>query len=212
MKSLFLDTSNSNLILAIFDDLKQIYYFNEAVGNDLSIRVFSVIDDAFKTTKLKPNDIDTIFVATGPGSFTGVRIGVSIAKTYAWALKKKIIPVSSLEVLASTHSDNSYLVPIIDARRNCVYAGIYNNKLGLVYKDIYIDLDELKNKLSSNKYVFVSYDTNLVSENIISPDINLTKVISKHFNDNGVNPHALVPNYLKITEAEANLNKAKSND
>lgn len=212
MKSLFLDTSNSNLILAIFDDLKQLYYFNERVNNDLSVKIFPIIDEAFQLSKLKPEDIDTIFVAAGPGSFTGVRIGVSIAKTYAWAMKKKVVPISSLEVLASTHTDGSYIVPIIDARRDCVYAGIYNSNLGLVYKDMYINLQELKTKLSTNKYVFVSNDINLVDENIIKPNIDLVRIITKHLNDEGVNPHSLIPHYLKITEAEANLNKGKEND
>lgn len=204
MNYLFIDTSSSTAIVAIMKDTNIVSCFNEKVDNDLSVKIFPIIESVFNNSGITPNDIDTIFVVNGPGSFTGVRIGVTIAKTYAWSLNVKIVPISSLELLATTKIAGEYVVPMIDARRNFVYGGIYDNDLNVKYNDNYIDIDELISLVPKNS-IIVSYDELDIDH--IKPNVDLVKIVNKHLNDEGVNPHQLNPNYLKKTEAEENLSK-----
>ena len=206
MNYLFIDTSSSNVIVAIVKDTNIVSCFNKKVDLDLSVNIIPIITRIFDESKMVANDIDTIFVVNGPGSFTGIRIGVTIAKTYAWALKKKITPISSLEVMATTTFEGEYIIPMIDARRAYVYAGIYDSKLISKNMDDYISLEELIQKVPKNS-VYVSYDD--INIDHIKPNIDIIRLIQKHINDEEVNPHSLNPNYLKMTEAEENLCKEK---
>ena len=98
-----------------------------------------------KQNNLEPNDIDKIIVVNGPGSFTGIRVGVTIAKTYAYSLKKEIVTISSLEAMAiSSKEDDIIKVPLIDARRGYVYGAIYSKDNMPILKPQYISLETLK--------------------------------------------------------------------
>ena len=207
MKILLIDTTSSNVIVSIVNDDKVLYTYNDKVINDMSSKIISIIDEACKNTNISLNDIDKIIVSNGPGSFTGIRVGVTVAKVVAWTLKKEIVPISSLELLATTKTEKKYLVPMIDARRGNVFGAIYDTNLDCIKKDSMISIQDLVNNLDSN-YELISYD-NLNIENIISPDINILKIVNKHKNDKGINPHNLNPNYLKLTEAEENLGDKK---
>ena len=193
MTYLFIDTAANHLIISIVKNMEMIYYIEEENNKTLSSRIMPIIDKAFKEANTKPNDIDTIFVVTGPGSFTGIRVGVTIAKTMAWGLNKKIIPLSELELMATIHVDTDYIAPIIDARRGYVFGGVYDKELNNIIPDTHILLEDFKNQLPDN--------TTIVS----SGKCDILKIISKHENSEGVNSHALKPNYLKKTEAEENL-------
>lgn len=206
MNYLFIDTSSSNVIVAIVKDTNIVSCFNKKVDLDLSVNIIPIITRIFDESKMVANDIDTIFVVNGPGSFTGIRIGVTIAKTYAWSLKKKITPISSLEVMATTPFEGEYIIPVIDARRAYVYAGIYDSKLISKNQDEYVSLEELSKKVPKNS-VYVSYDD--INIDHIKPKVDIIRLIQKHINDKEVNPHSLNPNYLKMTEAEENLCKEK---
>ena len=193
MTYLFIDTCNSFIVSIIKND--EIIYINKDSSNtDTSSKVMPIIDDAFKSTNLDISNIDKIFVVNGPGSFTGIRVGVTIAKTISYSLNIPLIKLSELELLATTPTDN-YNVPIIDARRGYVYGAIYDKDLNIYYKESHILFDELKNKLPSDYNIVDNYD-----------NIDLIKLIKKHENDNPINPHELKPNYLKNTEAEEKLN------
>ena len=90
---------------------------------------------------------------------------------------------------------------MIDARRDYVFAGIYDNDLDSLMEDKYILISDLLDELKKyNNPIFVSLDN--FEFDTINPDVNIEKVVMKHFNDEGVNPHTLNPNYLKKTEAE----------
>ncbi len=199
MISLLIDTSTSNLTVSIINDQEVIYIYQETILSDMSSKLLPIIDNGLKELDLKLENIDKIFVVNGPGSFTGIRVGVTVAKTIAWALKKDITPLSSLELMATTNTSKKYIVPMIDARRNNVFAGIYDNNLNCIKGDKLISCDELSNL--NDDYEFVSYD-NIAG--VIKPNIDVLKIINKHINDKGINPHNLNPNYLKLTEAEEN--------
>lgn len=201
MISLLIDTCTKNVCIALFKDktlMDKVVYSNQI---DLSSNFMVLINNIFSKNNVKIEDVDKFFASVGPGSFTGIRIGVTCAKVMAWALKKDVIPFSSLELLASVDSNNDYIVPLIDARRGYVFAGIYDNHLNCIMNDAYIKLDDLLEKIENDKSTtYVSLD-NFDLETIL-PEYNVNRIIEKHFNDTPINPHSLNPNYLKKTEAE----------
>ena len=194
MTYLFIDTANSFIISIIKDD-KIIYYKNDVSNSDTSSKVMPIIDEAFKSSNLTINDIDKIFVVNGPGSFTGIRVGVTIAKTISYCLNKPLIALSELELLATTNTNTDFIAPIIDARRGYVFGAIYDKDLNVYFEDSHILLEELKTKFKENTIIVDNSD-----------NVDLIKLIDKHKNDEPINPHTLNPNYLKKTEAEEKLN------
>ena len=206
MRYLFIDTSTLYINIAIIDENKILYNHSEKVEKDMSSKIIPIIDEGFKQCSFNLQDVNKIFVVNGPGSFTGIRIGVTVAKTISYALNIDVIPLSSLEFIATTLTDKQYIVPMIDARRGNVFAGIYDKNLKQILPDQLISFNELYTKLDKD-YELVSYDV----DNSISPNCDILKIIHKHNNDKPVNPHSLIPNYLKLTEAEEKLNDKKNN-
>lgn len=202
MRILLIDTTTSNITVSIIKDQTILSEYRENILSDMSSKLLPIIDKSLKNLNLKLDDIDKIFVVNGPGSFTGIRVGVTTAKTIAWALKKEINSLSSLELMATTKTNKKYLVPMIDARRGNVFAGIYDKELNCIKSDKLVNLKEFINDLN-NEYEFVSYDS-VDIKTLIKPEIDVLKIISKHIKDKGINPHNLNPNYLKLTEAEEN--------
>ena len=207
MISLFLDTSTKNITISIIKDFEQIYFFHEEIIEDLSVKILPLIDNALKECSLKINDIKKIYVTIGPGSFTGIRIGLTIMKVLAWSLNIEIIPLSSLELLASTKTTTDYIIPYIDARRGNCFIAIYDNDLNIISNEQFENFLEFMNNIDKLKtYKIVTYDE-IDNNNKIKPEIDVLKVINRHKNDSAVNPHTVNPNYLKLTEAEENLRK-----
>lgn len=213
MKQLFLDTSSHNLVIALYEDSKKIYELIEDANNKVSSTLLVKIDEVLKKCNLEIKDIDEIYAVNGPGSFTGVRIGLTFAKVTAYSLNKKVVPISELELLSST-TNTKYVVSLIDARRGFAYAGMYDKDLNSIIADKYVNVEEYIKELESNynmdDITFVSYDS-FEHINVLEPKLDIEKVIFKHKNDCGINPHKLNPNYLKKTEAEERLNDKKSN-
>ena len=202
MKTLILSTCTNRIIVAIADNSTIFSFCNEIIENQMSNVIMAKVEECFNNANLCPNDIDKILVAVGPGSYTGIRIGVTIAKTMAWTLNKKIVPISSLELMMSGYNDDKLLVPYIDARRNAVFAGVYNNKLETILEDCYISLTNLNDFLIDKDYIFISDDSLVES---FKPEIDILKIVNKYAEADGLNPHAINPIYLKQTEAEENL-------
>lgn len=199
MISLFLDTAASKMIIGIYKELEELYLSIEDSDNQLSSKLLPAIKKAFSNINLSVCDIDRIYVVNGPGSFTGIRIGCTVAKTIAWALKKEIIPISKLELIATTDVEGKNKLALIDARRNFVYAGLYDKDLNVIVEDCYTSLESILTKVGEDT-VKVSPDS-FTFETMI-PKYNIPLIIEKHKNDLPINPHGLNPNYLKKTEAE----------
>lgn len=201
MISLLIDTCTKNVCIALFKDkslLDKVILSNQI---DLSGNFMVLVSNILSKNDIKIENVDKFFVAVGPGSFTGIRIGVTCAKVMAWSLKKDVIPFSSLELLATVDSDSDYIVPLIDARRGYVFSGVYDNHLNCIMNDDYIKLDDLVKKIGTDKSItYVSLDNFDLEMHL--PEYNVNKVIEKHYNDVPINPHSLNPNYLKKTEAE----------
>lgn len=209
MKILYLDTSSSFLYCAIVKNDECIGEIKLNLEKDLSSLALSQINNLFITTSTKPKDIDKIIVVNGPGSFTGIRVGLTIAKTYAWSLNTEITTISSLEAMAISHQIQcDYYIPVIDARRGYVYAGIYDNDNNQILKNQYINLEVLKATINNipGTYTFITNDKIDGLNNISLYDPDFLKIINKYKNKKGINPHAVDALYLKLTEAEEKLN------
>lgn len=209
MKILYLDTSSSFLYCAIVKNDESIGELKLNLEKDLSSLALLAISNLFVTTSTDPKDIDKILVVNGPGSFTGIRVGLSIAKTYAWSLDIKISTISSLESMAiSCKSDYDYFIPIIDARRGYVYSGIYDKDSNQILKDQYMSLDVLKVTVENlpGSYVFITND----KINDLNPmegyDPDFVSIVNKYKDREEVNPHEIDALYLKLTEAEEKQN------
>ena len=205
MKVFYIDTSSSYLYSGIVSDNILLASTKINFEKDLSKYTLSEVEKLFKDSSLTPNNIDKIIVVSGPGSFTGIRIGMTLAKIFAWSLKKEITTITSLDAMSSSVDTNKLKVPVIDARRGYVYAGIYEND-DIILENCYIKLDNLKEKLNELKkeYVFIT-NNNLSLENTLNYDPDILRIVNKYKNKESINPHLVEPSYFKLTEAEENL-------
>jgi tRNA threonylcarbamoyl adenosine modification protein YeaZ len=206
MKYLFIDTSTERLTIALSTNDKVFAISTSIRKNDHSKYAVSEMKKIFDDASMTPSEIDRIIVVNGPGSFTGVRIGVTIAKTYAWALKKQVIPVSSLLVNTFGYSDYEYYISVINARRDHIYAAIYDKNYQVVLKEQYMSIAAIDSAIETlnGSYIIVG-DININNKECNPPKIDLLKTIEYCENLESVMPHSLNPNYLKMVEAEEKL-------
>ncbi|MFT4416897.1 tRNA (adenosine(37)-N6)-threonylcarbamoyltransferase complex dimerization subunit type 1 TsaB [Fredinandcohnia humi] len=223
MKVLSIDTSNYVLGIAITDGDKVVGEFITNLPKNHSVRAMPAIEQLLTECGMKPNDVEKIVVAKGPGSYTGVRIGVTIAKTLAWSLQIPLVGVSSLEVVAANgRYFNGCLVPIFDARRGQVYTGLYKyeeQKLVCVEVDQIVLLadwlSELKRK--ETPVLFIGNDVTIHEEKIKTELADLayvapytdwnprpSELAMLGMNKEPEDVHSFVPNYIRLAEAEAN--------
>ena len=207
MITLFIDTCHHNLIVGVYKDTEELILMHEDNDNHLSERLLPLIEKAMNSINLDINNVDNIVVANGPGSFTGVRIGVTVAKTLAYSLGCPIHTVSDLLVMSSGNYTTKYVVPLIDARRDAVYGAMYSNN-EVIINDTYIPfndlLNEIKTKISLDDVTFVSYE-DFEDIKVEIPKIDLTQIIKNSLASEGTLCHLVNPNYLKKTEAEEKL-------
>lgn len=159
MRILAIDTSTAAASAALIEDgtLCCEYILND--GKKHSEKLITLIDMVIKSCGLEVSDIDVFACSTGPGSFTGLRVGASAIKGMAQALDKVVIGVPTLDSLAfNLWGYKGYVCPILDAQRNMVYASLYAFEADDMakIKDFYaIEVSELMKELSS-------FDKNIV--------------------------------------------------
>lgn len=206
----YIDTSTSFLYAALYKDEKVIDKITLNLGKELSSKALALINEMFKKNNLEFNNIDKIIAVNGPGSFTGVRVGLTIAKTIAWSINKPIITISSIEAMAlSCNDDFDYVIPIIDARRNYYYSGIFdmvNNMFVLKEQYISYDLIMASAKSLPGKIAVVTNDSFDSDFDIEKYEPNYERIINFVKDREPTDVHLVDANYLKKTEAEENKN------
>lgn len=126
MLILALESSAKAASVALMEDEKLIAQYSQCCGLTHSRTLLPMVEDMLKNTEKKIADVDLIAVAHGPGSFTGIRIGVSTVKGLAWASDKKCVGVSTLEAMAwHGVSAGGLICPVMDARRSQVYNALF---------------------------------------------------------------------------------------
>jgi len=188
---LFIDTSSFCLNLAIILENK-VYKKTIKEVNEHSKFAVDEINKLFLKLNKKPKDIEKIMVVNGPGSFTGLRIGVTIAKVFGWSLNKNVIPVSSLKSKILKYKRHKYYISIINAKNNNAYVGIYDKDYNTIIEK-FMNLDELE--LSNYKNSKIVKDGN----------IDILRTYDYYKLEKGINAHKLVPNYLKKPQAELQM-------
>lgn len=174
----------------------------------------------------KPANLDRITVAQGPGSYTGLRIGVTIAKTLAWTLGKEITGVSSLAVLAGNCEESSnYLVPLFDARRGNIYTGLYkweSGKLIQVEPDTHVSAETWASHLKNlSGTIELIGEDRVLHQQMFEQQLGdrvVAAALKNHLPkasvlgllgllEEPVDVHTILPHYLKLAEAEENWRK-----
>lgn len=200
---LYIDTSSSFLYTGIVNEEKLICEIQKEFGHTLSEVALPEIVSMFEKNNIKPSDITKIIVVNGPGSFTGIRIGITIAKVYAWSLNVPITTITSLEAMMLSSNSKKIHVPILDARRDYCFGAIYDTKKQQLTAPKYIKYEELSEELNQLvDYTIISNDEVKISGEKESYQPDILKIVSYFKDKKAINPHAVNPEYLKLTEAE----------
>ena len=206
MISLFLNTASNFLNVVLYKNEEVMDELYLELNRDLSKETLFNIKEVLNRNNLSPEDVDQIICARGPGSFTGLRIGVTISKIFAYFLNVKLCSVSTLDVMAIS-TKGEIIVPLIEARRGFVYGAIYDNNYNILLDESYIKKEDLVEKaLSYGKpVVYLSNDVfeDLQVEKYKPDSSNLIKNVKLKEED----PMTFAPTYLKRTEAEENYDK-----
>ncbi len=182
MYSLFLDTHDKKVIIILFKNCKVIDHFELISNNKHSVITLPAIKNILENNNLLVKDLNEVIVVNGPGSFTGERIAVTIAKTMAFALNIPIKVIDSLSVMAiNINSDNKY-VAISD--RNGAFVGHFDKNNSILEPFVYLSTSDFL--LYSQKYKVYE-----------SVDINYELVYSYVKQLKSVNPHEVKPLYVK---------------
>lgn len=134
MRALAIDTSTAMAGIAVMDEsgLQAEYLLRDKKTH--SHKLVPMLDKLLKSLELSPSDIDVYAAVTGPGSFTGLRIGVTTIKSIAYAANKPTVGIPSLDALANAvpTQEDAIVCPIMDARNNHVYTALYKYRNGLM--------------------------------------------------------------------------------
>ncbi len=130
MKLLSIDTSTKNFSLSISDQGKVLSQTNIKLDKILSDSIIPAIEQILKKTKLSLEKLDGFVVGLGPGSFTSLRVGLSTIKAFAFVHNKPVVGISSLDAIAMGLKEDGSVCVITDARREMVYACLYEKNKG----------------------------------------------------------------------------------
>jgi len=227
MKILAIDTSSPVASAAVMVDSNLVGEYVISNGKTHSQIIIPLISDMLTKAGISVHEIDVFAVSLGPGSFTGLRIGIATAKSFAQALNKKIIGISALDSLHANLpcGNDLFICPIMDARRGNVYNSIYKNGIKLK-DDRLININEVLEEVSGNKTIFLGDGILKHKETIVSvmgdnaifapANLSMQKSSSVAFlanqrvmNGEFDNIYSLEPVYVRASQAERELTGEK---
>ena len=206
MICLFLDTSSENLIVYLTKDDKIMFSKNIVAIKDHSSYLLPTIDEAFKESNIDKKSLNKIIVGIGPGSFTGTRIAITVAKVLAFSLNIDIYPISCLEEFIYSVDGYDYYVPIIEEKNDKLYFSIFDKDKNRVIDDAYSNLEDLYKVLENykGKIVFIS-NKEYEKYDVESKRIDIINLIDNVLKRKPENVHTIKPNYIKRIEVESKL-------
>ena len=158
---LCVDTSSFICSVSVFENLSLISSNSTEVEKSHSKFIIQLIDQSLKDANIKINEIDAFAVSMGPGSYTGLRIGVSTIKGLCYSLEKPLISINTLEILSKSalnhinNYNNFFICPMIDARRMEVFTKMLDNDFNEVEKDKALILDDKSfNDIGGGKLIY----------------------------------------------------------
>ena len=226
MLLLAFETSAKAASVALFDGKTLLAEQYQNTGLTHSQTLLVMAEDILKQCGKTARDVQAVAVANGPGSFTGVRIGVAAAKGFAWGGEVPIYGVSTLEAMAmGLGVHDGYICPVMDARRGQVYNALFYVNQGVLSRqtpDRAIALEDLKKELKTlEKPIFLVGDGSILCYNTLQNDVPhliLPPEWKMHQRAVGVglaaltkesadDPAGLSPNYLRLSQAERERNE-----
>lgn len=224
MLTLAFETSAKAASVALMDGHKLLGESYQNTGLTHSQTLMVMAEDLLKTCGHTPQQVQAVAVAAGPGSFTGIRIGVAAAKGFAWGAELPCYGVSTLEAMARALGvHDGYVLPVMDARRSQVYNALFlaeDGKLTRIEEDRAIALSDLAAEIKFlQKPIFLVGDGSLLCYNTLKeevPNLILPPEHRMHQRACGVglaaadmimaglpgNGAELTPNYLRLSQAE----------
>lgn len=225
MLILSIDTTGGACSAALIENEKILceQYLHDRMTH--SQNLMPLIDACFEKTGKSVADVDAFAVVTGPGSFTGVRIGVCAVKGFAQVADKPIIAIDTLELLAQNIVGFGGIVcPILDARRNQVYTAFFRGGKRIC-DDFAADIAEVAEKLRGENVLFLGDGVPVLREKILSilPDALFAPeylnyqhagfaaliAAKKLACGNTHSAHSVLPNYLRDSQAEQQKKKVR---
>ena len=202
MISLFIDTSLSSVSISVIKDDKILSLIEKDIPNMHSIYTTSYLKKALDDANINPLEVDNIYIVNGPGSFTGLRIGVTIAKTYGYLIDKDLTPVSTLKAIAISSDYKGVIMSIIKANKSNYYVGIYDKNYQNVIEEKFTNKSNLMDLVNKyHPYIVTTEDINIDNIQINKINIDILKIINYYQDKEKVNYYALVPNYIKQPQA-----------
>ncbi len=232
MRILAFETSAKAVSVALLQDGKLIGEYMQNSGQTHSRTLMKMAENLLENCDLSSADIHAVACSAGPGSFTGIRIGVSAAKGFAWGLELPCVGVSTLEAMVRGSAvDNGVYCAVMDARRDQVYAAVFRMKDGTLHRlteDMAVSLDELSRILEEieDKKILVG-DGAVLCYNKLQDRISDLILMPEHLRMQRASGTALAawqrlsageqhdgtvltPNYLRLSQAERErMNKQK---
>lgn len=215
IKILCVDTTSEFCSISLFENDILIENNDSKIERSHSKLIIKIIDDILINNKLKAKELDAFSISKGPGSYTGLRIGLSSLKGFCYALEKPLIAVNTLKILAKSalkyiEDKDSILCPMLDARRMEVYTKIFNYNLNELSKDQALILekdsfekynskivyffgdgsDKFKEIVNKKNFMFLN---NINSNSKFMGQLSYDKFINKDFEDLS----SFEPNYIK---------------
>ncbi len=185
MYTLFIDTHNEIIKVVFYKDGKVVLTKEVETKQNHSVTTMPILVSGCEEIGIEARDIKEILVCNGPGSFTGVRLGVTIAKTLAYTLKVPIKTISSLQMKAVCFSHEE--VEIIEREKNGFFLGKFNSNNQLIGDYRYLKNSEFIEKENQVEVVAIDYE----------------KIYQFCTLEREKNPHAVKPLYVKQIEVQA---------
>ena len=192
MRTLLIDTSTSFLFVSFYDETKKerIFYKQMVSHNNHSENIINVIEEGLKEANLKLKDFDKVVVGYGPGSYTGLRVGMVVAKMAAYSLDIPLYVVSSLTFVGSNYfvKDGTYIIYNIAKKDHCYLklAVVNNGYVDALVDDMFTTDEEFNKYVNKYNPLVINESNYVINEDII---IRLAKKVD--------DIHSLVPNYLR---------------
>lgn len=224
MRILALETSAKAVSAAVTENGRVLAYTYQNIGQTHSVTLMPMVDAMLQSAALKAEDMDCIAVANGPGSFTGLRIGVSAAKGLAWALEKPCCGVSTLAAMAqNVRLHEGLVICAMDARRSQIYNAVFSCHDGVLTRltpDRAISLEQLWDEIKNDekKKIIVGDGAALCYNDLMGRGVDCAMAPAQQIMQNAagvalaaeemaergetVSAQALTPVYLRLSQAE----------
>jgi tRNA threonylcarbamoyl adenosine modification protein YeaZ len=231
MNILSIDTSSNNCSIAVVGKNAMLGEININYNLQHSVLLMPLVEELLERLNLSPKDLDALAVSTGPGSFTGLRIGLSAVKGMALGLNLPVYAADALAILAyGAYGYKGILVPMVDALRGGYYTGFYTFSQGIlktIMEPAILTLEEVREKLSEEEGEIMilgdivekktEEELKFSANVLIAPDsLNIPKASNIPYllkeridRKEAEDIHELVPLYMRKSQAEHEYEKKK---